>query len=258
MRRVSLLSSVFALTLTITSTAYAGENRANDPSKIKPASSTSTPAKQVKILGQSNSAAANALYYQIPEDIVLGNANAPVTVVEYSSLTCPHCAHFSNDLLPIIKKEYIDTGKVKFISRDFPLDATALKAAKLPHCAGKDRYYDFLKVLFKTQDSWARHDNFQEILGNIARLGGMSAETFNKCMDDKDLELVIADTRLQAAEQIGVSSTPTFFVNGELHKGIGSVEAFEQAVNKALAAKEKTAAVAPAPAPANAVVVKKK
>ncbi|MBL0318026.1 MAG: DsbA family protein [Alphaproteobacteria bacterium] len=228
MRYVSLLSTLSALLVTA-SMAHAGDTNA-----AKTKQQTAPTSKQIKILGQSSSPQSEQLKYQIPSDIILGNAKAPVTIVEYSSLTCPHCAHFINDLLPTIKKKYIDTGKVKFISRDFPLDGTALKAAKLPHCAGKDRYYDFLKVLFKTQDSWARQDNFQELLGNIARLGGMPADEFNKCMDNKDLELQIADTRLQAAEHLGIKSTPTFFINGIELKGAGSIPAFEEALNKAL------------------------
>lgn len=89
------------------------------------------------------------------DDKVLGDRDAPVTMIEYSSLTCPHCAHFHTDVLPRIKKEYIDTGKVKLVLRDFPLNQPALIAAQIAHCVPEDRYFGFVSVLFETQAAWA-------------------------------------------------------------------------------------------------------
>lgn len=247
---LGLSTLVFALGIT---PVYASSQGAlNEATKNTAAPATHHP---IKILGQTQLSDVSKLRFEQPTDIVMGNPKAPVTLIEYSSLTCPHCAHFSNDIFPTIKKDYIDTGKVKYISRDFPLDGAALKAAKLPHCAGKDRYFDFLKVLFKTQDNWAHKDDYQEILGNIARLGGMSGADFDKCMNDKELELSIADTRLHATQELNITSTPTFFINGEKLPGVGNIQAFVDVLEKALK-KAPSAAAQPAKAPAKETIKK--
>ena len=173
---------------------------------------------------------------QLPTDNVMGKADAPVTMIEYASLTCPHCAHFETTIFPEIQHLYIDTGKVKFIYRDFPLDDGALKAAIITHCADKSRYYTFLKVLFDKQSSWSMEKNYIEILTDIAKLGGMGGDKIDGCLKDKALETSIVESKLSAANNLNITSTPTFFINGEEHKGAGEISVFKEVLDKAIAA----------------------
>lgn len=176
-------------------------------------------------------------YNKLPSDITMGSLDAKVVMIEYSSLSCPHCAHFQKEILPDIKKNYIDTGKVLFIHRDFPLDEPALRAAILAHCAGNDRYYTFIKVLFDKQESWAYQKNFLEILSNIAKLGGISGEKFDSCMKDKALEDAIVETKLTAANTMEITSTPSFFINSKKYSGASNYSTFAKILDEALAAK---------------------
>lgn len=189
--------------------------------------------------GEDEQKKADPHYYaQMASDIVIGNDKATVTMIEYSSLTCPHCAHFAKDVFPGIKENYIDTGKIVFIHRDFPFDEPSLRAAMLARCAGKDRYYTFLKVLFDKQESWAYQKNYLEVLGNIGKLGGISSEKFDSCMKDKKLEDAIVEGKLTAANMLGVISTPTFFINGKEYKGVNNTAYFAKILDEALAAKK--------------------
>lgn len=187
-------------------------------------------------LGFSTGARAeNDLYKQLPDDIVLGKEEAPITIIEYASLSCPHCAHFHNTVLPTLKEKYIDTGKAKLIFRSFPLDLPALKGTVLAYCAGNDRFYNFLKVLFDTQESWAFHKNYLEMLANIGKLGGVKADQFDKCMADKDLENKILEVKLKGAKDLEVNATPTFFINGKKFDGGRTVEEFSKDLDAMLA-----------------------
>ena len=179
--------------------------------------------------------AAEALLTVMPDDIVLGSKDAPVTIIEYASLTCPHCAHFDVDTLPKLKAAYIDTGKVKLIFRDFPLDTWALKASMLAHCAGRDRFYGFVDVLFSNQAQWAHVDDPGAALAGIAKIGGIGKEEFDRCMADDALSDKITKTRFDAEKALEIQSTPTFFINGEKLVGAQPYDAFESAIEKALA-----------------------
>jgi protein-disulfide isomerase len=171
-----------------------------------------------------------------PDDRVLGKADAPVTIIEYASLTCPHCAAFDAETLPQLKKEWIDTGKAKLVFRDFPLDGLALKGAKLARCAPPERFYGFIDVLFRQQDVWARAADPQAALGRIAKLGGMSDDQFQTCMKDDAVENQILAGRMAAEKDATVESTPTFFINGKKLVGALPYDSFDDAL-KAAAAK---------------------
>jgi protein-disulfide isomerase len=149
-----------------------------------------------------------------PLDHILGKPEAPVTIIEYGSLTCPHCAEFDRVTLPKIKAAWIDTGKAKLVFRDFPLDQAALRAAMLAQCAPPDKYYSFIDTLFQSQATWGRAGNLKAALGGIAKLGGLTEEQFSKCMDDQQLLQSVAATESTAQNSYGVESTPTFFING--------------------------------------------
>jgi protein-disulfide isomerase len=154
----------------------------------------------------------------------LGDPNAPVTVIEYASLTCPHCAHFHNDVLPDLKERYIETGKVRLVFRDFPLDERALMAAALAHCAGPDRYFGFLDVLFQTQAGWARADDYLGALKKLGKLGGMTDAQMDQCLADQELTDGILQTRIDGQNEHQVSSTPTLVINGEVYPGAREID----------------------------------
>jgi protein-disulfide isomerase len=164
---------------------------------------------------------------------VLGDPKAPITLIEYASLTCPHCAHFSVAVLPELKKKWIDTGKVKLIYRDFPLDQTALKAAQLAECAGKDKYFGVIDMIFETQSKWATAADPMADLAKSLRIAGMGEKEVKACLaDPKVADAVVASYR--SGEQVGVDSTPTLFINGEKFTGARPIEELEATFNKLL------------------------
>jgi protein-disulfide isomerase len=179
---------------------------------------------------------AQAVLQITKDDRILGNPDAPITIVEYASLTCPHCAHFANDILPEIKKAWIDTGKVKLVLRDFPLDEPALRAAMIARCAPPDRYYAFADAFFGAQEKWVRSRDYHEALARLAKLGGMSKEQFDACLSNTELENKIVEGRLKASQALDVTSTPTFFVNGSKLAGAPTVEELDKLLS-GLAAK---------------------
>ena len=169
-------------------------------------------------------------------DMIYGDPKAPVTIIEYASLTCPHCANFHNKVFPELAKTYIDSGKVRLVNRPFPLNEPALKAAQLATCAGKDRYFTFIKVLYETLERWAFGDDYMNNLAQIAKVGGFSEAEFNACMMNKDIEKSILLSRKNASDQLGVNSTPTFFINGKKLEGEQTIEAFKAAIDPLLPA----------------------
>ncbi len=163
-----------------------------------------------------------------PQDRVLGKPDAPITIIEYASFTCPHCAHFANEVLPQLKEKWIDTGKAKLVLRDFPLDQTALQAEVVARCAPPDRYFGLAETFFASQDKWAISTDPRAGIERIALLGGMSKKQVETCLSDKKVEDEVATSRLIAAQQLGVDSTPTFFVNGKKFEGAPTIEAFNE------------------------------
>ena len=168
-----------------------------------------------------------------PSDRILGKAEAPITIIEYASLTCPHCAHFDVTVLPKLKEKWIDTGKAKLILRDYPLDEPALRAAMVARCAPADRFYPLIDTFFAQQEQWATSRDYRAALEKLVKLGGMSDKEFKTCISDKKLEDQVAQSRLVASQQLGVDATPTFFVNGKKFDGAPTVEAFDQALSGA-------------------------
>ena len=162
------------------------------------------------------------------QDRVLGKADAPITIVEYASMTCPHCAHFDKDVLPGLKKKWIETGKAKLVLRDYPLDEVALRAAMMARCAPAERFYPLVDTLFETQEQWALAKDWRGALEKTARLAGIGKKDFDACLANKAMEDQVAQSRLIATTQLGVDSTPTFFVNGTKFQGAPTEEAFDQ------------------------------
>ena len=167
-----------------------------------------------------------------PGDLALGDSDAPVTVIEYFSLTCPACRDFHQNIYDPLKRDHVDAGKVRFVARDFPLNAPALEAAVLAHCAGRDRYFAFIDVLFQTFDDWASSRNYTEKLAQIGELGGVSRDRFEVCLADKDLENAIFQSKADGHDEYDVSGTPTLVVNGEKYGGKMSFEALARHIDR--------------------------
>lgn len=158
----------------------------------------------------------------LPE-MALGEEGAPVTIVEYASMTCPHCAHFHETTFPELKEKYIDAGKVRFIFREFPFDPRAEAGFMLARCSD-DKYFAMIDVLFEKQDSWAPVENARDPMLQIAKLAGFTQESFEACLTDQKLLDEIRAVRKRGAEEFGVEATPTFFINGQKYSGAMSIE----------------------------------
>jgi len=156
-------------------------------------------------------------------DESMGKADAKVTIVEYASMTCPHCAHFNDTTFPELKTKYIDTGKVRYILREFPFDPRAEAGFMLARCSG-DNYFPMVDVLFKQQQNWATADNAKDALFQLSKLAGFTQESFDKCLTDQKLLDQVRAVQKRGADEFKVDSTPTFFINGKTYKGAMSIE----------------------------------
>jgi protein-disulfide isomerase len=169
-------------------------------------------------------------------DMVLGADNAPVTIIEYASMTCSHCADFHNKTYPKLKERYIDTGKVRFIMREFPLDPLAAGAFMLARCAGKDdknKYFAMVETLFHQQRDWLVQRPLDPLKA-IAKQAGFSEQTFEQCLANQQVLNGIEQVRQRAAEKLGVNSTPTFFINGKIQRGAITIEELDRQIESYL------------------------
>lgn len=157
-------------------------------------------------------------------DMVLGEADAPVTIVEYMSLTCPHCASFHNETFAAVKEKYIDSGQVRFIVRDFPFDPRAAAGAMLARCAPEGQYFPMVDMLFEQQSSWAAAQDARGALLQISRMAGFTQESFEACLTNQELLDDVNEVRQKGAEEFDVQSTPTFLINGERYAGNMSID----------------------------------
>lgn len=182
---------------------------------------------------------ATALKAELPGDKALGDPKAPVVLIEYASLSCPHCALFHMQVLPVIQKEYIDKGKVRYIFRDFPLNGAALFASQVTHCAAKqggdEKYFAVLKGIMEQQMIWRQGGSARTSLLLLATRQGVDGKELSSCLDeDKTLESSIVASRKDANEQLGVKRTPAFLVNGELVEQMSTPADARKALDAAL------------------------
>ena len=190
----------------------AAETPAAAPEATPPAAAVAAPASQGSV------DMAKLLEPGALPDKVLGKADAPVTIVEYASMTCPHCAHFHETTLPELKTKYIDTGKVRLIFREFPFDPRAEAGFMLARCSN-DNYFPMVDVLFRQQQNWASVDNAKDALLQISKLAGFSQESFEACLTDQKLLEDVRAVQKRGSDEFKVDSTPTFFINGNTYKG---------------------------------------
>lgn len=171
------------------------------------------------------------------DDHIMGDKNAPVVMIEYASLSCPHCAAFNRESFAKIKEKYIDSSKLLFVFRNFPLNEPALVAAMFASCVSEDdneKYFKTIKNIFKTQDAWAFDARFKKRLEALAKLEGMDSDEFNKCIGDDELKQKILSDRIAVSKELKIKSVPSFFINGELSSGYVDYKTLEKLIEKKL------------------------
>ncbi len=169
-------------------------------------------------------------------DFILGDKDAPITIIAYESMSCSHCADFHNNTLNDIKSEYIDTGKIRFIFRDFPFNYPALAGSMLMRCVPDEVRYEYMNALYKLQDSWIKreHVDTRKELYKIMQSGGMQQDEFDGCLSNIDVENDILEGVMNAQKEFNIRSTPSFIINGVLYSGNKSIKEFRQIIDKIL------------------------
>ena len=169
-------------------------------------------------------------------DFVIGDQEAPITIIEYASMSCTHCASFHNNTLNDIKTEYIDTGKVRFVFRDFPFNYPALLGSMMMRCIPNEVRYDYMNALYVLQKTWVVRENAKTLqeLYKIMQSGGMTKKEFDACYSNQDLENEILENVIAAQKEFNIRSTPSFLVNGVLIEGNKNIKEFRQIIDKIL------------------------
>tara|TARA_Y100000590_G_C15552112_1_gene951333 strand:+ start:421 stop:1065 length:645 start_codon:yes stop_codon:yes gene_type:complete len=177
---------------------------------------------------------ANSVLEVSDDDFIIGEKNAPITIIEYASLSCIHCAKFHKDTLPLIMQEYINSGKAKIIFRDFPLNFPALMASVTLQCIDKEIRYEYLSALFALQEQWVNKDFeiSKKELFKIMQTGGMTKDQFDKCINNKELEDKILQKLINAKNEFDIGTTPSFLINGELIEGNKPFKDFKEVIEK--------------------------
>ena len=181
------------------------------------------------VLNRAGAAEALAL-----SDMAIGDPDAPLTIIVYASMTCSQCATFHAAVLPKLKAEYIDTGKVRLIYRDFPLDAAALRAAALARCAGEMQYFGFLETLYEHQSEWARARDPMAALERFARVGGMAPGELKACLRNRAIEEYALESRLEAQSRFGIFEVPSFVIEGRTYRAPQSFEDLRRMIDPLL------------------------
>ncbi|MBV7516152.1 MULTISPECIES: DsbA family protein [Sinorhizobium/Ensifer group] len=221
--------------ITTASTAAApASTEAKPAAGTEVAQSTAAPVKVELPSSEGSVDQAKLLEPGVLPEMALGEANAPVTIVEYMSMTCPHCAAFHNNTFEAIKTKYIDSGKVRFIVREFPFDPRAAAAFMLARCAPEGQYFPMISMLFKQQQQWAAAQNGRDALLQMSKLAGFTQESFEACLTNQKLLDDVNSVMQRGAKDFGVQSTPTFFVNGEHYSGDMSVDVMSALIDSKL------------------------
>ena len=226
--RRNVLSSLAAIPAVALLAACSDSSEEAKAADVKPAAPAApakpaTPAAATAPEAQGTVDLAELLKPGALADKQLGKDDAKVTIVEYASMTCPHCAHFAETTFPDLKTKYIDTGKARYILREFPFDPSAEAGFMLARCA-KDNYFPMVDVLFRQQANWVGVPNTKDALLQISKLAGFTQESFEACLTDQKLLDDVRSVQKRGANEFKVDSTPTFFINGTTYKGAMSIE----------------------------------
>ncbi|MEL6266541.1 MAG: DsbA family protein [Pseudomonadota bacterium] len=190
----------------------------------------------VPLAGIATSAFAQDLPERALGDVVLGDENAPVTVIEYAAFTCGHCEAFHRETFPTIKRDYIDTGKVKFIMREVYFQRYGLWASMVSRCGGEAAFYPIADQFFKTRNEWLGAQDIGAAIRRVGQLAGLTPDALDACLSDEDYARTLVERYQAGAEEHDVNSTPTFVINGEIHRGNMGVDPFSRLLDDALAA----------------------
>jgi len=223
---LSSLAVVPAVALLAACSDSGEDAKAADVKPATPAVPAATPATPAAAKAPDSTGDVNMAELLKPgalPDKQLGKDDAKVTIVEYASMTCPHCAHFAATTFPELKTKYIDTGKARYILREFPFDPSAEAGFMLARCS-KDNYFPMVDVLFKQQANWVGVNNTKDALLQISKLAGFTQESFEACLTDQKLLDDVRSVQKRGANEFKVDSTPTFFINGKTYKGAMSIE----------------------------------
>jgi protein-disulfide isomerase len=202
------------------------------PTATAPSSAAQAGAVATPVASNAPPAGSEAPLY--PDDMYLGKSDAKLTIIEYASLSCPHCAKFNSEVLPRIRSEYIDKGLVRWVFRDYPLNREAFWAAILTHCGSPMRYFAMVDSLFKSQEYWATQPDPLATLKQIGVTEGVSEQAFNACLADKALKDKIVGRLQEANEKYKIDSTPSFVVKGKVHAGELPYDDFKKLIDDAL------------------------
>lgn len=164
----------------------------------------------------------------------IGRPDAPVTIIEYASMTCPHCAHFHVEVLPKLRSSYIDSGKVRLVFRDYPLDRLALAASMVARCAPEDKSMEVTSRLFQTQATWAASEDPISAIAEVVAPFGLDKEAVEACVENEDVARPVLEQAIYGQEKFQIRSTPSFLLNGEVLVGSQSPEAFAEKIDAAL------------------------
>ena len=188
------------------------------------------------ILSTNLKSADNSILNISDNDFFIGNPDAPIVIIEYASMSCSHCADFHNNTLEDLKSEYIDTGKVRFVFRDFPFNYPALVGSMITRCVPNDFRYEYMNVLYKLRDRWVFRDNAKtrEELYKIMQSGGMQQNEFDSCLSDVNMENDLLEGVMNAQKEFNIRSTPSFIINGVLYSGNKNIKEFRQIIDKIL------------------------
>jgi protein-disulfide isomerase len=251
LKRLGRLAAVSAIAVAVVACSDEQQTGSATPavSTEQTASTEATPAQPVEVAQAETGTATDAVEAPpstgsvdmeavmeegpLPE-MAIGEADAPVTIVEYMSLTCPHCAAFHTDTFDAVKEKYVDTGQVRFVVRDFPFDPRAAAGAMLARCAPEGQYFPMIKTLFEQQQNWATAQDARTALMQISRMAGFTQENFETCLTNQQLLDDVNAVRQKAAEEFEVQSTPTFIINGERYAGNMSIDQMSAIIDSML------------------------
>ncbi len=188
------------------------------------------------LLSLNSNAVSDSVLNINENDFYIGSDEAPVTIIEYASMSCSHCADFHNNTLDTLKTEYIDTGKMRFVFRDFPFNYPALVGSMMVRCVPENVRYDYMNILYKLQKKWVFRDQSKtrEEVYKIMQSGGMQQDEFDTCLSDVNLENDLLEGVMNAQREFNIRSTPSFLINGTLYSGNKNIKEFRQIIDKIL------------------------